>query len=78
MVPGAPGENGPSVPGPVVEELRPGRDFVTVQQWPTVVQNVRGIAFNRDSATLTNVAYQVQIFKNSVSKICIMRLCYTY
>ena len=61
MVPGAPGENGPSVPGPVVEELRPGREFVTVQQWPTVVQNVRGIAFNRDSATLTNVAYQVQI-----------------
>ena len=61
MVPGDPGENGPSVPRAVVEELRPGRDSVTVQPRPRGGQTVRGMTHNRDSATLINVAYQVQI-----------------
>ena len=37
MVPGAPGDLGPSVPRPVVEELRPGGDTVTFQH--TVVDS---------------------------------------
>ena len=52
MVPGDPGENGPSVPRAVVEELRPGGDSVTVQPRPRGGQTVRGINIRRDSATL--------------------------
>ena len=69
MVPGDPGLTGLSVPRAVVEELRPGGDSVTVRPRPRGGQTVRGMTLNRDSATLTNVAYQVQIFKNSVVKI---------
>ena len=69
MVLGEAGDLGPSVPRAVVEELRPGGDSVTVQPRPRGGQTVRGINIRRDSATLINVAYQVQIFKNSVVKI---------
>ena len=59
MVPGDPGENGLIVPRAVVEELRPGRDSVTVQPRPTMVQSVRGTHLNRDSATRNNVSQSV-------------------
>ena len=61
MVPGDPGENGPSVPGAVVEELRPGRDSVTVRPRPRGGQTVRGINIRRDSATLRLVMAKVKI-----------------
>ena len=54
MAPGEAGDLGPSVLGPVVEEVRPGEDSVTVQ--PTVADTVRGITLSRDTATLTHVA----------------------
>ena len=43
MVPGHPGKNGPSVPRGVAEELRPGKDFVTVQPRPMEGESVRGM-----------------------------------
>ena len=52
MVPGDPGLTGLSVPGVVVEELRPGGDFATVQPRLRGGQNVRGINIRRDSVTL--------------------------
>ena len=52
MVPGDPGKNGESVPRAVVEELRPGGDFVTVQPRPRGGKTVRGINIRRDSVTL--------------------------
>ena len=60
MVPGDPGENGPSVLRAVVEERRPGGDSVTVQPRPRGGQTVRGINIRRDSATLTLANIQVQ------------------
>ena len=60
MAPGEAGDLGPSVLGPVVEEPKPGGDTVTVQ--PTVADSVRGITLSRGPATLTNVAYKVNIF----------------
>ena len=59
MVPGVPGLTGLSVHRAVVEELRPGGDFVTVQPRPTVVQTVRGITLRRDSATRRLALFQV-------------------
>ena len=59
MVPGDPGENGPSVPRGVVEELRPGGDSVTVRPRPREEQTVRGINIRRDSATLRPALSQV-------------------
>ena len=56
MVPGALGLTGLHVPGPVVEEQRTGGDTVTVQPQPRVVQTVRVITLNRDSAILNNVS----------------------
>ena len=61
MVPGDPGENGPSVTRAVVEELRPGGDCVTVQPRHTVGQTVRVRALKRNSVTLTNVQSQVKL-----------------
>ena len=72
MVPGDPGENGPSVPTTVVEELRPGRDAVTVQCRPRGGQTVRGRQsldtgqerwsnVRRDSATLRLVVAKVKV-----------------
>ena len=55
MVSGDCGLTGLSVPRAVVEEVRPGRDSVTVQPQPTVVQNVRGITLRGDSAILAIV-----------------------
>ena len=52
MVPGVPGLTGLHVPGAVVEELRPGGDFATVQPRPRGGENVRGINIKRDSVTL--------------------------
>ena len=60
MVPGDPGENGPSVPRAVVEELRPGRDSATVQPRLTVVKTVMVITLSREGATLTPVLSQVK------------------
>ena len=54
MVPGVPGLTGLSVSGAVVEELRPGGDFVTVQPRPRGGQTVRGINIRRDRATLSH------------------------
>ena len=58
MVPGAPGLNGLSVPRAVVEELRSGRDSVTVQPRPAVGESVRVITLNRDSAILSYVSFK--------------------
>ena len=52
MVTGDPGLTGLNVPSPVVEELRPGGDSVTVRPRPRGEQIVRGINIRRDSATL--------------------------
>ena len=60
MASGKAGDLGPSVLGPVVEEPKPGGDTVTVQ--PTVADSVRGIILKRGPATLTHVAYKVNIF----------------
>ena len=60
MVPGVPGLTGLSVPGAVVEELRPGGDSVTVQPRPRGGQTVRGINIRRDSATLRLVVAKVR------------------
>ena len=54
-VPGEAGDPGLHVPRPVVEELRPGGDSVTVQPRTMVVLTVMGRALNRDSATLSFV-----------------------
>ena len=59
LVPGAPGLTGLSVPDAVVEELRPGGDSVTVQPRPMVVETVRGITLNRNSATLRPARHKV-------------------
>ena len=64
MVPGVPGLPCLSVPRAVVEELRPGGDFVTVQPRPRGGENVRGINIRRDSATLTNVPHKVETLIN--------------
>ena len=55
MVPGVPGLSCLSVPRAVVEELRPGGDFVTVQPRPMVGENAMVILLKRDSATLSHV-----------------------
>ena len=60
MVPGVPGLTGLSVHRAVVEELRPGGDFVTVQPRPRGGQSVRGINIRRDSATLRLVVAKVR------------------
>ena len=54
MVPGVPGLTGLVVLS-VVEELRPGGDFVTVQPRPMVGENAMVILLKRDSATLSHV-----------------------
>ena len=59
MVPGVPGLPCLSVPRAVVEELRPGGDFVTVQPRPWGGETVRGINIRRDSATLRPALSQV-------------------
>ena len=64
MDPGDHGKNGQSVPRPVGEEPRPGGDSVTVRPQTTVVVTVGGMTLNRDSATLTNVTYQVEPLVN--------------
>ena len=64
MVPGEAGRKQmkemESVPGVVVEELRPGGDSVTVQPRPTVVKTVMVITLSREGATLTPVLSQVK------------------
>ena len=60
MVTGDPGLTGLNVPSPVVEELRPGGDSVTVQPRPRGGQTVRGINIRRDSATLRLVVAKVR------------------
>ena len=60
MIRGDPGLTGLSVPGAVVEELRPGGDFVTVRPRPRGGQTVRGINIRRDSATLRLVVAKVR------------------
>ena len=64
MVPGEAGRNQmkemESVPGVVVEELRPGGDSVTVQPRPTVVKTVMVITLSREGVTLTPVLSQVK------------------
>ena len=64
MVPGEAGRNQmkemESVPGVVVEELRPGGDSVTVQPRPTVVKTVMVITLSREGVTLTSVLSQVK------------------
>ena len=59
MVSGDCGLTGLSVPRAVVEEVRPDRDSVTVQPQPTVVQTVRGINLNRNSARLSPAHHKV-------------------
>ena len=59
MVPGDPGENGPSVPRAVVEELRPGGDSVTVRPRPMVVKTVVVRALKREN--VTQIPVQVRI-----------------
>ena len=70
MVPGDPGENGPSVPRAVVEELRPGGDSVTVRPRPRGGQTVRGINIRRDSATLTLVMAKVRVLLTHQCALC--------
>ena len=64
MVPGEAGRNQmkemESVPGVVVEELRPGGDSVTVRPRPTVVKTVMVITLSREGVTLTSVLSQVK------------------
>ena len=60
----APGEAGrgldqESVPGPVVEELRPGGENVTVQPRATVVKDVLETALGGDPATPSPVLSEV-------------------
>ena len=49
MVLGEAGGLGPSVPRPVVEELRPGGDSVTVRPRPMVVKTVVVRALKREN-----------------------------
>ena len=69
MVIGEAGGLGPSVPRPVVEELRPGGDCVTIQLRPSVVQTVLVITLSRDSVTVTNVKSQVKILNRKVLEV---------
>ena len=69
LVAGEAGKVGPSVPGPVVEELRPDGDFVTVQPRHTGVQTVRVRALERDNVTLSHVLSQVKTSQSSYINI---------
>ena len=64
MVPGEAGRDPmqdlESVPGAVVEELRPGGDSVTAQARHTVVETVLVITPSRDDVTLTDVLSRVK------------------
>ena len=64
MVPGEAGRDPmqdlESVPGAVVEELRPGGDSVTVQARHTVVETALVITPSRDGVTLTDVLSRVK------------------
>ena len=64
MVPGEAGRDPmqdlESVPGAVVEELRPGEDSVTVQARHTVVETALVITPSRDGVTLTDVLSRVK------------------
>ena len=66
MVPGDPGENGPSVPRLVVEELKPGGDSVTTK--PTVEGTAMVTTLNRDGATLTPVQVNTLFGLQDMSK----------
>ena len=56
MVPGVPGLTGLHVPRAVEEELRPGRDCVTVQPRHTVVMTAMVITLDKNSVTLNHVS----------------------
>ena len=70
MVLGEAGGLGPSVPRAVVEELRPGGDFVTVRPRPRGGQTVRGINIRRDSATLRLVVAKVRVLLAHQCALC--------
>ena len=66
-VSGVAGDLGPSVPGPVVEDLSLGGDSVTVPPRNTVVPTVRVIPPSRGNVTLRLAVFKVEEY---ICQVC--------